>query len=157
MSSPTVPLSRATAADWVELTKPRITTMVVFTALVGFVTASTASPWTRPVAAALAGTGLVAAGASVLNQVMERDTDALMLRTRTRPIPSGRILPGEARAFGALLTASGLVAARRALRPPRGRRWRSRPGRATCSPTRPSSAARRSRPWSGPCPAPCRP
>ena len=58
---------------------------------------------------ALAGTGLVAAGASVLNQVMERDTDALMLRTRTRPIPSGRILPGEARAFGALLTATGLA------------------------------------------------
>jgi len=109
MSSPTVPLSRATAADWAELAKPRITTMVVFTTLVGFVTASTASPWTLVLAAALAGTGLVAAGASVLNQVMERDTDALMLRTRARPIPSGRIPHGEARAFGALLTATGLV------------------------------------------------
>jgi len=109
MSSPTVSLSRATAADWLELAKPRITVMVVFTALVGFVTGSTASPWTLLLAAALAGTGLVAAGASVLNQVMERDTDALMLRTRTRPIPSGRIRPGEARVFGALLTATGLV------------------------------------------------
>ena len=109
MSSPTVPLSRATAADWAELAKPRITTMVVFTTLVGFVTASTSSPWTLVLAMALAGTGLVAAGASVLNQVIERDTDALMLRTRTRPIPSGRIRPAEARAFGALLTACGLV------------------------------------------------
>jgi protoheme IX farnesyltransferase len=109
MSSPTVPLSRATAADWVELAKPRITTMVVFTALVGFVTGSTASPWNFLLAMALAGTGLVAAGASVLNQVMERDTDALMRRTQTRPIPSGRIRPGEARVFGALLTVTGLV------------------------------------------------
>jgi heme o synthase len=109
MSSPTVRLSRATAVDWVELAKPRITVMVVFTALVGFVTASADSPWTLVLAAALAGTGLVAAGASVLNQVMERDTDALMLRTRMRPIPSGRVSPGEARAFGLLLTAGGLV------------------------------------------------
>ncbi len=109
MTSPTVPLYRATASDWAELAKPRITVMVVFTALVGFVTASAASPWTLVLAMALAGTGLVAAGASVLNQVMERDTDGLMLRTRTRPIPSGRILPGEARGFGAFLTGTGLV------------------------------------------------
>ncbi len=109
MSSPTVPLSRATAADWLELTKPRITTMVVFTALVGFVAASPGSPWTAVLTAALAGTGLVAAGASVLNQVMERDTDALMLRTRMRPIPSGRIRPPEARAFGGLITVAGLA------------------------------------------------
>jgi protoheme IX farnesyltransferase len=100
---------RAGVADWLELTKPRITAMVVFTALVGFVTASPGPAWTFALAAALAGTGLVAAGASVLNQVMERDTDALMLRTRTRPLPAGRIGPGEARAFGALLTATGLV------------------------------------------------
>jgi protoheme IX farnesyltransferase len=109
MSTPTLPLARPAPAGWLELTKPRITSMVVFTALVGFVTASPGSPWSALLAWALAGTGLVAAGASVLNQVMERDTDALMLRTRDRPLPSGRVRPAEARAFGALLTVAGLA------------------------------------------------
>jgi protoheme IX farnesyltransferase len=58
--------------------------------------------------AALLGTGLVAAGASALNMLLERETDARMLRTRTRPLPSGRLRPGEALAFGAGLTAAGL-------------------------------------------------
>jgi len=109
MAATVLPLARASAADWLELTKPRITLMVVFTALVGFVTATAAPPWTALLLAALAGTGLVAAGASALNQVMERDTDALMHRTRTRPIPAGRIRPVEASLFGALLTLAGLV------------------------------------------------
>ena len=102
-------LSRASAADWLELTKPRITLLVVFTALVGFVSASSASPWSGLLTAALVGTGLVAAGASAINMVMERDTDALMHRTRSRPIPAGRIRPSDARWFGALLTVSGLA------------------------------------------------
>jgi heme o synthase len=112
MTSPTISVSRASRvsfADWLALVKPRITTMVVFTALVGFVTASPGPPWTALLAAALAGTGLVAAGASVLNQVLERDTDALMLRTRSRPLPSGHVRPVEAVVFGALLTATGLA------------------------------------------------
>jgi len=108
MDAEAIPLSRASAADWLELTKPRITLLVVFTSLVGFVTASGASPWTSLLMAALVGTGLVAGGASALNMVMERETDALMHRTRSRPIPAGRIRPGEARWFGALLTLSGL-------------------------------------------------
>jgi protoheme IX farnesyltransferase len=109
MDAEALPLARASAADWLELTKPRITMMVVFTAMVGFVVASPASPWSSLLTAALVGTGLVAGGASVLNMVMERDTDALMRRTRTRPIPAGRIRPAEARWFGALLTLSGLA------------------------------------------------
>lgn len=109
MTASVLPLARASLGDWLELTKPRITTMVVFTALVGFVTATAASPWTALLLAALAGTGLVAGGASALNQVMERDTDALMHRTRTRPIPAGRIRPVEAVLFGLLLTLAGLA------------------------------------------------
>jgi protoheme IX farnesyltransferase len=109
MTASVLPLARASVGDWLELTKPRITTMVVFTALVGFVSASAASPWTALLLAALAGTGLVAGGASALNQVMERDTDALMHRTRTRPIPAGRIRPKEAVRFGLLLTLAGLA------------------------------------------------
>lgn len=109
MEASALPLARASAGDWIELTKPRITLLVVFTSLVGFVTATSSSPWSGLLLAALAGTGLVAAGASVLNQVMERATDALMHRTRTRPIPAGRIRPEAAALFGALLTLLGLA------------------------------------------------
>jgi protoheme IX farnesyltransferase len=109
MDASALPLARASAADWLELTKPRITLLVVFTALVGFVTAAPAPRWSALLLAALAGTGLVAAGASTLNQVLERATDALMNRTRNRPIPAGRIRPAEATLFGGLLTGAGLL------------------------------------------------
>ena len=83
--------------------------MVVFTSLVGFVMASP-GPLALPLLAlALAGTGLVAAGAAVLNQVIERDTDALMLRTRERPLAAGRVSLREAVVFGALITGAGLA------------------------------------------------
>jgi protoheme IX farnesyltransferase len=109
MDASALPLARASAGDWIELTKPRITTLVVFTALVGFVTASAGSPWTALLLAALAGTGLVAGGASALTLVLERATDALMHRTCSRPIPAGRIRPADAGLFGALLTLAGLL------------------------------------------------
>jgi protoheme IX farnesyltransferase len=109
MDASALPLARASAADWLELTKPRITLLVVFTALVGFVTSAPAPRWSVLLLAALAGTGLVAAGASALNQVLERATDARMNRTRNRPIPAGRIRPAEATLFGALLTGAGLA------------------------------------------------
>ncbi len=60
-------------------------------------------------AEAVCGTALVAGGAAVLNQFYERDTDALMRRTRLRPLPSGRIAPGDARIFGIALSAAGLI------------------------------------------------
>jgi protoheme IX farnesyltransferase len=56
------------------------------------------------------GTALVASGAAVLNQVLERDTDALMERTRRRPLPDGRVPPAEAALFGIVLGVSGLAA-----------------------------------------------
>jgi protoheme IX farnesyltransferase len=102
-------LPSTAVADRLELTKPRITVMVVFTSLVGFVMASP-GPLALPLLAlALAGTGLVASGAAVLNQVIERDTDALMLRTRERPLAAGRVSPREAIVFGALITGAGLA------------------------------------------------
>jgi heme o synthase len=58
---------------------------------------------------AVAGTAFVAAGAAVLNQVAERDTDALMRRTRGRALPDGRVGPGDARLFGIVLAVSGLA------------------------------------------------
>jgi len=55
------------------------------------------------------GTALVAAGASALNQYMERDLDARMVRTRSRPLPEGRVLPNEALIFSAALAVSGIT------------------------------------------------
>jgi heme o synthase len=98
-----------TAAAYLELTKPRITLMVVFTAFVGYVMAAARSASPVGLLLALTGTALVASGASALNMVMERRTDALMERTRGRPIPSGRLRKSQAVAFGAALTALGLI------------------------------------------------
>jgi protoheme IX farnesyltransferase len=58
---------------------------------------------------AVAGTALVAGGAAVLNQLYERDTDALMRRTRLRPLPDGRVAPSDARTFGIALSLAGLA------------------------------------------------
>jgi protoheme IX farnesyltransferase len=60
-------------------------------------------------AQAVAGTALVAGGAAVLNQLYERDTDALMRRTRLRPLPDGRVSVADARLFGFILSAAGLL------------------------------------------------
>src|SRR5882724_7986148 len=57
---------------------------------------------------AVIGTALVAGGAAALNQLYERDTDALMRRTRMRPLPDGRVSPSEARTFGSILAAVGV-------------------------------------------------
>jgi protoheme IX farnesyltransferase len=108
MTTPAVAVPNATARDWVLLTKPGITTMVVFTTMVGFVSASGRVEFGL-LAVTLAGTALVAAAAAVLNQVIERDTDALMWRTRDRPLPTGRVGRGEAVAFGVVLGAVGLT------------------------------------------------
>ena len=100
---------RAALADYRELTKPRITMTVVMTALVGYVM-GTRGPVSFPhLAVALAGTALVAAGASALNMVLERRTDALMLRTRNRPVAAGRLRVFEAVSFGLAVTAAGLL------------------------------------------------
>jgi len=101
--------SRRAAADYLELTKPRITLMVVLTAFVGFALGSTGGILTGRLAATLAGTALVAAGASGLNMLLERRTDSLMLRTRNRPLPAGRLRPPETLVWGLALTTTGLA------------------------------------------------
>jgi protoheme IX farnesyltransferase len=62
-----------------------------------------------PLLLTLLGTALVASGSMTLNMLLERDTDALMHRTRGRPIPAGRLRPQDALWFGLLLTAAGLI------------------------------------------------
>lgn len=96
-------------ADLRELTKPRITLMVVLTAGIGMLLASAGEMELVGVIHTLLGTGLLAAGSSALNQVLEKDLDALMNRTAQRPLPSGRMHPDAALLFGVTLAISGLL------------------------------------------------
>jgi protoheme IX farnesyltransferase len=99
--------------DLVTLTKPRITLTVVLTALGGFWLARryhAVEPSVATLAWMLVGSALVVGGANTLNMYLERDTDGLMARTRNRPLPSGRLSPALALAFGFLLSALALPA-----------------------------------------------
>jgi protoheme IX farnesyltransferase len=98
-----------TLSDYIALTKPRLNVLVVATSAAGYYLGATGPLNLAVMAAAVAGTALVAGGAAALNQVYERDTDALMRRTRMRPLPDGRIAPSDARLFGLALSAAGLV------------------------------------------------
>jgi protoheme IX farnesyltransferase len=95
--------------DYVALTKPRLNFLVVATSAAGYYLGGPRSADVVSMAQAVAGTALVAGGAAALNQLYERDTDALMRRTRLRPLPSGRVAPGDARVFGLALSVAGLV------------------------------------------------
>lgn len=105
----TLALSRfARVAAYYELTKPGIAGFAMFTAGVAFYVASGGRAPVIPMLHTLLGTLLATAGALALNQFMERKVDALMTRTRVRPLPSKRLLPQEAFTFGALLLIAGV-------------------------------------------------
>src|SRR5918994_2016049 len=96
-------ISDATAADFVELLKPRVMSLVVFTAFVGLVAApATLNPLLAVIAILAIAIGAGASGA--LNMWYDADIDAVMSRTAGRPVPSGRVRPGEALAFGLVLS-----------------------------------------------------
>jgi protoheme IX farnesyltransferase len=94
-------------ADYYELTKPRMNALVIITTMVGFYMASFGGIDWLGMFHALLGTALCAAGASALNHYAERDYDALMPRTRNRPLPTGRLYPAEALWFGVALSVLG--------------------------------------------------
>jgi protoheme IX farnesyltransferase len=94
--------------DFVSLTKPRVVLMIVVTTAVAFHLGSAARPDWVQLWHTLAGTALAAGGTLALNQFLERVSDALMWRTRDRPLPSGRLTPNEALWFGGLALAIGL-------------------------------------------------
>jgi protoheme IX farnesyltransferase len=102
-------LARGRAHDYVALAKPRLNLLVVATTLAGYVMAGGDTSSAVLVLATLAGTGLVAGGASAFNQIAERDRDARMQRTRLRPLPDGRLTVREAFVFAAAMSAAGLL------------------------------------------------
>jgi heme o synthase len=109
MPAVSVAVTRRRLADFVALGKPRVVLMVVLTTLVGYyLGAGFDLEWSR-LLHLLVGTTLAAAGTLALNQFLERDLDARMERTRRRPLPDGRLQPGEAAVFGGLLTAGGVA------------------------------------------------
>jgi heme o synthase len=104
---------RSTAGAIFEASKPRITRLVTITGAVGFILAAIGRTWTAAdllIAAlgCLAGTAVSAAGANTLNQWMERERDARMPRTASRPLPEGRLTPGLALASGIAMSLVGL-------------------------------------------------
>lgn len=100
---------RGRAVDFYELTKPRMNLLVVITTLVGFYMASRTGVQWLLLMHTLIGTALSAASASVFNQLIERHLDALMPRTRNRPLPAGKVQPAEALIFGSVLGICGVA------------------------------------------------
>jgi protoheme IX farnesyltransferase len=100
--------ARFRAAEYLELTKPRVTAMVLVTTLAGYYLGAGSAFEAIVALNLLIGTALASGGTLALNQYVERDADALMDRTRHRPIPDKRIHPGDALWFGVLATAAGL-------------------------------------------------
>jgi heme o synthase len=101
--------SRTRTADFVALAKPRLNLLVVGSALAGYAMAGGDSDHVFRLLCTVFGTGLVAGGASAYNQILERDADALMQRTRLRPLPDGRLQVGEALLFATALSLLGLT------------------------------------------------
>ncbi len=95
---------RERIAAYVELTKPRITFLIVLTSAAGFALGSKGAIDYLVLFHALAGIALLSSGIATLNQYMERDLDRLMRRTAARPLPSGKLEPVMALVFGVTLT-----------------------------------------------------
>jgi heme o synthase len=103
-------LDLSLAAAWLDLTKSRIAAMVVLSAFIGAVLASAPQfDAFRSAYAALA-VGMVAASSAIFNHVLERDTDRLMLRTRNRPLVTGRVRVRDALIGASVLGAAGTLA-----------------------------------------------
>ena len=99
----------ARAIDYFQLTKPRITTFVMLAAATGFFLGSLGRLDLLLFLHLILGTALVSAGTNGFNHLLERDVDALMIRTRRRPLPSGRLAPRSAAIFSAIAGSAGIA------------------------------------------------
>jgi protoheme IX farnesyltransferase len=101
--------AREVVLDYVSLAKPRIIPLLLITALGGMMMAQRGWPSTGLVVLTLLGGALAAAGAGAINCWIDRDLDGVMLRTRRRPLPDGRIAPSHALLFGVALGLAAFV------------------------------------------------
>jgi protoheme IX farnesyltransferase len=100
------------ARDYAELTKARVTTLIVMTAWCGYFFGAHrqgVSSWSLGLFHALLGIALVSSGTAALNEVMEAEVDARMRRTAMRPVPSGRMSRAHALGVGLAMTLGGSV------------------------------------------------
>ncbi len=98
--------------DYINLMKPRVMSLVVFTAFVGYYSAIPLVGYTTNSILAMIGIFAIALGAGasgVLNQWYDRDIDLLMDRTKNRPIPSGKVQPSEALSFGIITSILSVI------------------------------------------------
>lgn len=104
-------MTKSPLAPYLEMTKPRILTLVLVTTVLGYALGRLeGQPLLDGIfCLTLLGTGLAAGGASVLNHFAERDVDALMHRTRNRPLPRGLVAPWVALAYGVVLIGAGTL------------------------------------------------
>ena len=105
----TMPATSNRVADFLTLTKPRLNSLVVATAGVGYYLGAAMALDLAILLHVLVGSALVAGGAAAFNQVAERDIDEVMQRTRLRPVAAGRLTPVEGRLFAVTLSVAGLV------------------------------------------------
>ena len=101
--------SRARTSDYAALAKPRLNLLVVASTVAGYLMAQGDPGNVAVLLWTVIGTALVAGGASALNQIIEREADSQMRRTRLRPLPDGRVLPADAAAFAGILSVMGLL------------------------------------------------
>jgi protoheme IX farnesyltransferase len=95
--------------DYIALTKPRVTWLILMSTGVGYFFGATAGWRFLTLLHTIIGTGLIASGTAALNQWYEREADGKMKRTRSRPLPSGRLGPGRALAFAIAISVVGFV------------------------------------------------
>jgi protoheme IX farnesyltransferase len=95
--------------DYLELGKPRVVALIVFTAVVGMVLAAPGLPPLAPVLFGTLGIGLAASSAAVINHVLDRHYDRKMARTRHRPIPPGHVSARRALGYAALLGTAAMI------------------------------------------------
>ena len=104
-----MPVVRPRWHEYLALTKPRVVALMAFTVLVGMLLSSpTLPPW-RPMLFGTLGIALVAGAAAAINHLVDSRLDALMARTRARPLPRGVLRRGEVMAFSAVLCLSGMA------------------------------------------------
>ena len=104
-----VAIEKSWTSVFADLVKARLTTLVLLTTLVGFYLGWRGAMNFTLMFNTLTATALVAAGASALNQLLEREYDAKMRRTQSRPLPSGRLQPTTVMIFGGVTSVAGLV------------------------------------------------
>jgi heme o synthase len=104
-----LPAVRGRMLDFVELAKPRLNLLVVASAMAGYAMGGGDTASVVRVLCTLVGTGLVAGGASAFNQLIEREPDRLMRRTRLRPIPDGRLQVRESLVFATATSLAGFL------------------------------------------------